>query len=103
MQQKTQATPRATTYFNGVVIGLDLGDRWSRYCVLDSARAILEEDRVRTSAESLRERFGQMASTRIVIETGALTPWSEPGVRRRLPLCGGGQRAQAADDLRERP
>ena len=37
------------------VIGLDLGDKWSRYCVLDSAGAILEEDRVRSNAESLRE------------------------------------------------
>ena len=57
------------------VIGLDLGDKWSRYCVLDSAGAILEEDRVRSNAESLRERFGQLASTRIVIETGTHSPW----------------------------
>jgi RHS repeat-associated protein len=32
------------------VIGLDLGDKWSRYCVLDSAGVILEEDRVRSNA-----------------------------------------------------
>src|ERR1039458_4362314 len=57
------------------VIGLDLGDKWSRYCVLDSAGVIVEEDRVRSNAESLRERFGQLASTRIVIETGTHCPW----------------------------
>jgi len=26
------------------VIGMDLGDKWSRYCALASAGAILEED-----------------------------------------------------------
>jgi predicted NBD/HSP70 family sugar kinase len=56
------------------VIGLDLGDKWTRYCVLDSAGVILQEDRVRNSAESLRKRFAQLASTRIVIETGTHTP-----------------------------
>jgi transposase len=66
------------------VIGLDLGDRWSRYCVLDSAGAILEEDRVRSSAESLRERFGSLTSTRIVIETGTHSPW----VSRVLEVMG---------------
>jgi transposase len=58
-----------------VVIGLDLGDKWSRYCVLDSAGVILEEDRVRSNAESLLERFGSLASIRIVIETGTHSPW----------------------------
>ena len=27
-------------------IGIDLGDRWSRYCMLDGAGAIIEEDRL---------------------------------------------------------
>jgi transposase len=66
------------------VIGLDLGDKWSRYCVLDCAGAILEEDRVRSSAESLRDRFGQLASTRMVIETGTHSPW----VSRVLEVMG---------------
>jgi transposase len=57
------------------VIGLDLGDKWSRYCVLDSAGAIVEEDRVRSTAEALRERFGHRDATRIVIETGTHSPW----------------------------
>lgn len=57
------------------VIGLDLGDKWSRYCVLDSAGVILEEDRVRSTSEALRELFGDLPSTRIVIETGTHSPW----------------------------
>jgi len=57
------------------VIGIDLGDRWSRYCVLDQAGTVIEEDRVRTTPEALTARFGQEAATRIVIEVGAHSPW----------------------------
>jgi hypothetical protein len=39
------------------VIGLDLGGRRSRYCVLDGAGVIIEEDRVRSNAEAPQERF----------------------------------------------
>jgi hypothetical protein len=34
----------------GNTIGMDLGDRWSRYCVLDGNGLLVEEDRVRTTA-----------------------------------------------------
>jgi hypothetical protein len=55
-------------------IGIDLGDRWSRYCVVDGTGAILEEDRVRTTAEAITERFGRCGITRIVIEAGTHSP-----------------------------
>jgi transposase len=67
----TGGTPRTIC----VVIGLDLGDKWSRYCVLDSAGAVLEENRVRSSAEALIARFGSLPPSRIVIETGTHSPW----------------------------
>ncbi len=57
------------------VIGIDLGDCWSRYCVLDQAGAVVEEDWVRTTAEALRAKFGQLPATRMVIEVGAHSPW----------------------------
>src|SRR5690348_6801709 len=56
-------------------IGLDLGDRWSRYCILDSAGAIANEDRVRTTPEALEKCFGNIPATRIVIEAGTHSPW----------------------------
>jgi transposase len=71
MQQKTET---AIHEFGGVV-GLDLGDRWSRYCVLDASGAILAEDRVRSHADALRARFGALPSMRMVIETGTHSPW----------------------------
>lgn len=59
----------------GDTIGIDLGDRWSRYCVLDATGTITEEDRVRTTADAMRERFGKLASTHIIIEAGTHSPW----------------------------
>jgi hypothetical protein len=57
------------------VIGIDLGDRWSRYCLVDQAGMVVEEDRVRTTPEALTARFGELPATRTVIEVGAHSPW----------------------------
>jgi transposase len=59
----------------GSTIGLDLGDRWSRYCILDRNGAVVEEDRVRTSAAALEQRFRQKAAVRMVLEAGTHSPW----------------------------
>src|SRR6266576_501433 len=75
MQQMMQATTRAVSFPNNVVIGLDLGDRWSRYCVLDNAGVVLEENRVRSTDQALEERFGTLSTARFVIETGTHSPW----------------------------
>jgi transposase len=52
-----------------------LGDRWSRYCVVDSAGIIAKEDRVRTTPEALQECFGKIPPTRMIIEAGVHSPW----------------------------
>src|ERR1700735_3946253 len=59
----------------GNTIGIDLGDHWSRYCVLDTSGSIGEEDRVRTTADAMRREFGKLAPTRVVIEAGTHSPW----------------------------
>src|SRR5579862_2674967 len=77
-------------------IGMDLGDRWSRYCIVDAAGTIAKEDRVRTTPEVLEECFGKIPSTRIVIETGMHSPWvtcrySERSlILRSTTTCGDG-------------
>ena len=57
-------------------IGLDLGDRWSRCCVIDSRGVVVKEDRVRTSPEALEETFRVILPSKIVIEAGAHSPWA---------------------------
>ena len=56
-------------------IGLDLGDRWSRYCVVDENGVVVEEDRIRTSAAALEQRFRRKPASRIVLEAGTHSPW----------------------------
>jgi transposase len=69
MQVVEAVTARAS------VIGVDLGDKWSRYCTLDEVGTVLREDRVRTTAEGLRKKFGALPATRIVIEARTHSPW----------------------------
>src|SRR5579872_7537236 len=57
------------------VIGIDLGDRWSRVCVLDQAGTVIEEDRVRTTREALSAKFAARSAARIVMEVGGHSPW----------------------------
>ena len=75
MQQGTQIAPTTTSFPTGVVIGLDLGDRWSRFCMLDNTGTVVREDRVRSTGQALGERFGKLPTARFVIETGTHSPW----------------------------
>jgi transposase len=65
--------------------GLDLGDRYSYLCLLDTQSGeVMEEGRLRTTPEALRRRFASERPMRIVIETGTHSPW----VSRVLEECG---------------
>jgi hypothetical protein len=76
MKKDLQCTePNAPTQGAGKTIGIDLGDRWSRYCVLDSGGEIVEEDRLRTTAAEVEQRFKKMPATRIAMEAGTHSPW----------------------------
>jgi transposase len=65
-------------------IGLDLGDRWSWYCVLEEAGSIVLEQKLGTTPKAMRETFGGMPRSRIALETGMHSPW----VSRLLSECG---------------
>ena len=58
-----------------LIIGLDLGDRSSWYCMLDESGAILREERLSTTAKAVREVFGKMPHSRIALEIGTHSPW----------------------------
>jgi transposase len=60
---------------SNLTIGLDLGDRSSRYCVLDEAGGIVLEQKVSTAAKGLRAAFAGMPGSRIALETGTHSPW----------------------------
>jgi transposase len=58
-----------------LTIGLDLGDRWSFYCVLDEAGKIILEQKVPTTPEAMKQIFSRIPHSRIALETGTHSPW----------------------------
>jgi transposase len=60
---------------SGLIVGVDLGDRFSRYCVLDQQGQVLEEDSVATTGRAFRKLFGDRPAARVVIEVGTHSPW----------------------------
>jgi transposase len=72
--------------FNGrqLTIGLDLGDRFSFYCVLDEAGEVILEQKLPMTREALRRAFEKMPRSRMALETGTHSPW----VSRQLTELG---------------
>jgi transposase len=58
-----------------LTIGLDLGDRWSFYCILDEAGKIILEQKVPTTPEGMKETFARIPRSLVVLETGTHSPW----------------------------
>lgn len=56
-------------------IGLDLGDKHSRFCVLDATGEIVEEGWIPTTSSAMARKFKHMEPQRIVIETGTHANW----------------------------
>src|ERR1700746_2375273 len=67
-----------------LTIGVDLGDRWSFYCVLDEAGKIILEQKVPTTPEAMKQTFGKIPRSLIAMETGTHSPW----VSRQLAELG---------------
>jgi transposase len=68
-----------------VTVGVDLGDRHSHLCVLETASGeVLEEGRVPTTPTGFERRFSGRERMRIAIEAGTHSPW----VSRLLEGCG---------------
>lgn len=58
-----------------ITVGLDVGDRFSHYCVLNANAEVMEEGRMRTGEEGLRRQFADLERMRIALESGTHSPW----------------------------
>ena len=75
--KKRITTPTPTT-----VIGVDLGDRLSHACVLDTPTGVvLDRFALATTPEAFAERFGPLPRARIVIEVGSHSRWASLSLR----------------------
>src|SRR5260370_24831759 len=58
----------------GETIGIDLGDKVSRYCIVDHSGDVVEEGSVRNQASPVEKHFGG-EPRRIALEAGAQSAW----------------------------
>ena len=59
-----------------MTIGIDLGDKTSRYCVLNEQGEVLAESGVATTRQALERVFGARQRCRIALEVGTHSPWA---------------------------
>ncbi len=67
-----------------LTIGVDLGDRSSRYCVLNEAGETVSEGTLATTRKALDQLLGRMPRSRVALEVGGQSPW----VSRHLERLG---------------
>jgi len=70
-----QSPRRAAQASHPITIGMDLGDKTSRYCALDQQGELLGEGSVATTKKALAEKFAGLGRCRIAIEVGTHSPW----------------------------
>ena len=74
-QKSQKRAVKAKSTQERVTIGMDLGDKTSRHCMLSSEGEILREGQVPTSKAGMVEAFGSLGRARIAIEVGTHSPW----------------------------
>ena len=59
----------------GLTLGLDLGDRKTHFALLDGQGQVVERGVVATTREAMRERFGALPPSRVVLEVSTHSRW----------------------------
>jgi len=67
--------------FDRLTVGVDLGDQWSNYCILDLEGDTLAEGQLRTTPQDFTEFFQALNAARVVVEVGTHSPWVSDVVR----------------------
>ena len=58
-----------------LTVGVDLGDRWSQYCILGLEGETLAEGQLRTTQKDVGEFFRGLTTARVVVEVGTHSAW----------------------------
>src|ERR1700691_5371584 len=67
-----------------LTVGVDLGDQWSNYCILDLEGETLAEGQLRTTLEDFATFFQGLNAARVVFEVGTHSAW----VQDVICVCG---------------
>ena len=57
-----------------ITVGIDLGDRYSEFCILDQNGTVVDDGRLRTTQAALRRYFSASSPMLVVIEVGTHSP-----------------------------
>jgi len=59
----------------GLTMGIDLGNMWSHYCVVDAAGKVVEKGKFWTARVDFELELKKRPKMRVVIEAGGHSPW----------------------------
>lgn len=65
---RRQCVPRPNR--DRLIVGVDLGDQWSNYCILGLEGKTLPAGQLRTTQQGFAEFFQSMAAARVVMDMG---------------------------------
>ena len=74
-QQSPKCVAKAKRNQEPITVGMDLGDKSSRYCLLGGEGQVLREASVATTKKAMTQVFGAMGRARVAIEVGTHSPW----------------------------
>lgn len=83
MNDATTMTTSATSSAK-LTMGLDMGDHYTHYCVLDQDGKVIERDKLFTGRPIFELWFARRPPMRVVLEAGTNSPWAS----RVLKQCG---------------
>ena len=72
---KAGQRPELTPNLDRLTVGVDLGDQWSRYCILGFEGETLSEGQLATREAEVAEFFQALPPARVVMEVGTYSPW----------------------------
>ena len=58
-----------------ITIGMDLGDKTSRYCILGGSGEVVSEGSIASTKKGMAEKFAGVERCRVAIEVGTHSPW----------------------------
>jgi transposase len=70
-RQRAELSPN----LDRLTVGVDLGDQWSRYCILGLQGETLSEGDLQTRQRAVAEFFHALTPARVVIEVGTHSAW----------------------------
>lgn len=76
-QHSVKKTPKrqSTQRTEPITIGIDIGDKTSRICILDAAGRRIEESSVVTTSQAMTAKFSRLPLSRVALEVGTHSPW----------------------------